>query len=78
MLAINGLNPLIAVDENAKITGSFQGLGTRQNSCVYAQVLDVDSPAYAGMYPTGSSRATTAVQRDGLISWVTLLSSRSR
>ncbi|KAI0628556.1 hypothetical protein C8Q77DRAFT_1067837 [Trametes polyzona] len=32
VLAINGLNPLIAVDENAKITGSFQGLGTRQNS----------------------------------------------
>ncbi|KAL1948805.1 hypothetical protein VTO73DRAFT_10611 [Trametes versicolor] len=32
VLAINGLSPLIAVDENAKITGSFQGLGTRQNS----------------------------------------------
>ncbi|KAI0821900.1 hypothetical protein BC628DRAFT_1328502 [Trametes gibbosa] len=32
VLAINGLDPLFAVDQNAKITGSFQSLGTRQNT----------------------------------------------
>ncbi|KAI0367401.1 hypothetical protein BV20DRAFT_562841 [Pilatotrama ljubarskyi] len=32
VLAINGQDPLVAVDENAKINGGFQGLGTRQNS----------------------------------------------
>lgn len=48
MLAINGLSPLIAVDENAKITGSFQGLGTRQNSCVYAHVPDACCPRLRG------------------------------
>lgn len=35
MLAINGADPLVAVDQNALITGSFQPLGTRQNSYVY-------------------------------------------
>ncbi|KAL0959829.1 hypothetical protein HGRIS_011506 [Hohenbuehelia grisea] len=32
VLLINGLPPNFAVDANAKITGSFQGLGTRQNT----------------------------------------------
>ncbi|KAI0659833.1 hypothetical protein C8Q70DRAFT_914914 [Cubamyces menziesii] len=32
VLAINGQDPFVAVDANAQITGSFQGLGTRQNS----------------------------------------------
>ncbi|KAH8103013.1 hypothetical protein BXZ70DRAFT_889701 [Cristinia sonorae] len=32
VLLINGRNPLEAVDANALITGSFQGLGTRQNT----------------------------------------------
>ncbi|EJF59301.1 hypothetical protein DICSQDRAFT_156307 [Dichomitus squalens LYAD-421 SS1] len=31
VLAINGQDPWIAVDANAAIAGSFQGLGTRQN-----------------------------------------------
>ena len=34
MLQINGADPLVAVDANAEITGSFQGRGTRQNSYV--------------------------------------------
>ena len=34
MLAINGKDPFDAVNANALIVGSFQGLGTRQNSCV--------------------------------------------
>ncbi|KAF9647657.1 hypothetical protein BDM02DRAFT_3097792 [Thelephora ganbajun] len=32
VLLIDGKLPYVAVDENAAITGSFQGLGTRQNS----------------------------------------------
>jgi hypothetical protein len=32
VITINGKDPNVAVDANAKITGSFQGLGTRQNS----------------------------------------------
>ncbi|KAI0355821.1 hypothetical protein OH77DRAFT_1424077 [Trametes cingulata] len=32
VLAINGQDPSVAVDANAKINGGFQGLGTRQNS----------------------------------------------
>ncbi|KAI0792260.1 hypothetical protein C8Q75DRAFT_792008 [Abortiporus biennis] len=32
VLSINGADPFVAVNANAKITGSFQGLGTRQNS----------------------------------------------
>ena len=34
VLAINGADPFVAVNANALIVGSFQGLGTRQNSCV--------------------------------------------
>ncbi|KAF8198537.1 hypothetical protein BJ912DRAFT_1074631 [Pholiota molesta] len=32
VLLINGRDPFVSVDANAKITGSFQALGTRQNS----------------------------------------------
>ncbi|KAF9467967.1 hypothetical protein BDZ94DRAFT_1210518 [Collybia nuda] len=32
VLTINGLPPTFAIDDNAKITGSFQSLATRQNS----------------------------------------------
>lgn len=31
MLAIDGLDPLIAVNKNAAIAGSYQGLAQRQN-----------------------------------------------
>ncbi len=34
VIAINGHDPWVAVDANAKIAGSFQGVGTRQNGCV--------------------------------------------
>ena len=32
VLRINGVDPFVAVNENAKITGSYQAFGTRQNS----------------------------------------------
>jgi len=32
VLRINGQDPFVAVNANALITGSFQALGTRQNS----------------------------------------------
>ncbi|GBE83957.1 hypothetical protein SCP_0510160 [Sparassis crispa] len=32
VLLINGLDPFIAIDDNAHVTGSYQGFGTRQNS----------------------------------------------
>ena len=32
VLHINGVDPFVAVNENAKITGGYQALGTRQNS----------------------------------------------
>ncbi|KAF5371801.1 hypothetical protein D9758_003452 [Tetrapyrgos nigripes] len=32
VLSINGANPNVAIDANALITGSFEGLGTRQNA----------------------------------------------
>ncbi|KXN82588.1 hypothetical protein AN958_02439 [Leucoagaricus sp. SymC.cos] len=32
VLTINGKDPNVAIDANAQITGSFQGLGTRQNT----------------------------------------------
>ena len=38
VLFIDGELPYVAVDQNAAITGSYQGLGTHQNSWVYVQV----------------------------------------
>ena len=32
VLRINGVDPFVAVNENAKITGGYQAFGTRQNS----------------------------------------------
>ena len=32
VLFIDGRSPYVAVDQNAAISGGFQGLGTRQNS----------------------------------------------
>jgi hypothetical protein len=33
LLEINGADPYVSVNANAKITGGFQSLGTRQNRC---------------------------------------------
>lgn len=41
VLLINGRPPFDAVDANTEITGSFQGLGTRQNSFVQSSIITI-------------------------------------
>jgi len=41
VLTIDGRDPNVAIDANALITGSFQGVGTRQNSCVMQRMIDL-------------------------------------
>ncbi|KAF8884720.1 hypothetical protein CPB84DRAFT_1837997 [Gymnopilus junonius] len=73
VLLINGQDPFVAVDANAQITGSFQGFGTRQNSCaLFPTFLRKLQPrqygwtiGYCNFTDTASWRANNCVAVDG-------------
>ncbi|KAF9526145.1 hypothetical protein CPB83DRAFT_858425 [Crepidotus variabilis] len=47
VLLIDGQDPFVAVDENAKVTGSYQSFATRQNSFFASYRLDASGWQYA-------------------------------
>ena len=69
VLRINGVDPFVAVNENAKITGGYQAFGTRQNSyeffCLHDPGMTISTPV--------SFRATAVAQPVGNTPWETLL-----
>jgi hypothetical protein len=59
VLRINGEDPFVAVNENTKITGSYQAFGTRQNSYEF---FFLHGPGMKFMCPPVSFRATAVAQ----------------
>ena len=62
MLRINGVDPFVAVNENAKITGGYQAFGTRQNSYEYSflhvpgmKLMCAHPPSFFSSYSIGAT-----------------------
>ena len=71
VLRINGADPFVAVNKNAKITGGYQAFGTRQNSYDFFFLARSRYEIYVST-PV-SFRATIVAQLVGNTPWATSL-----